>query len=468
MTQAVVMCADEESQCHSELLGLAGENLAAQEWLTMFSSGERARTHLRGQAPACEAWVVSSADVDPINLAAAIKRDCRERCVRLVSFEANGSLKSRARSAGIDSVLDRSEFAARYAQAKKESGGATGAGSNSFGEDALGKCASGNPKDLRVAIPSREAILTAHATVASSPSDLAGAVCATTEGGLRAVQKEEFRKAPLWRSCATKRGAFVLPVLSGSGGAGKSTVAVLAATIASRMGYKTLLADFDLQFGDMKPLLGRDDAVAIDEIADDSRTYARLLSPTEGPVLLAAPSRIERCEDIARRSPEIIGVLRDSFDVIVANTGGFWMEQHMALLECADKALLLIDQRPSSLRACSHVLELCSRCAVATSPIVFAVNRCARGSLYTSIDASCALRGAHVAELAEGGPDVEEALAMGRPEDLLEAGNALCASVERVLFDLLPELDGGPRRHAVAAPRRLFSRRRIRGRAACL
>ena len=57
------------------------------------------------------------------------------------------------------------------------------------------------------------------------------------------------------------RAGFLFPVVSGSGGAGKSTVSVLSALIAQRMGYNTLLLDFDLQFGDAPGAHGRAEPV---------------------------------------------------------------------------------------------------------------------------------------------------------------------------------------------------------------
>ena len=62
------------------------------------------------------------------------------------------------------------------------------------------------------------------------------------------------------RAATRRDGSCLLytsfPVVSGSGGAGKSTVSVLSALIAQRMGYNTLLLDFDLQFGDAPALMG--------------------------------------------------------------------------------------------------------------------------------------------------------------------------------------------------------------------
>ena len=106
---------------------------------------------------------------------------------------------------------------------------------------------------------------------------------------------------------------------------------------------------------------------------------------------------------MVERAPQLLDQLTARFDVVVANTGAAWAEQHALLLERSSKALFLIDQRPSSLRACQHALDLCARCGIATGPFLYAVNRCSKNALFTSIDVSCSLRGAHVFELKDGG-----------------------------------------------------------------
>ena len=40
MMPTMALCADAESIRRPDLIGLAGENLARQEWLRLFSSGE--------------------------------------------------------------------------------------------------------------------------------------------------------------------------------------------------------------------------------------------------------------------------------------------------------------------------------------------------------------------------------------------------------------------------------------------
>ena len=366
MMPTMALCADAESIRRPDLIGLAGENLARQEWLRLFSSGEEARRFLRADRSVAEAWIASCDDVEPINLAAALKRDRADLRVCLLAFQGTGSLMSRATAAGIDASLTRQAFVERYAAAKRRH------------------------------VPTGD-------TAGTGPGAGAGAPRSAVR----------FAPAPALTSRPPVSGhpAFVLPVVSGSGGAGKSTVAVLSALFSQGLGYRTLLLDFDLRFGDAHELVGVPGALAVDEA-------------------------------LVREAPRLLDDLRGRFDVVVANTGASWAEEHALLLERCSKALFLVDQRPSSLRACRHALELCSRCGIATGPFLFAANRCAKGAPLTSIDVSCALRGAPAVELRDGGGEVEELLGAGQPLDLIAAKNDLCTSLEHVLVDLLPGCEG--------------------------
>ena len=256
--------------------------------------------------------------------------------------------------------------------------------------------------------------------------------------------------------------ALLLPIVSGSGGAGKSAVAVLAALLAQRRGLKTLLLDFDLQFGDMREMTGQPEALGVDEVLAEPARLAQLAPAAGMPALLGAPRHLEEAETVARSAPALLAALGGMFDVIVANTGSAWAEQHAVLLERCSKALFLIDQRASSIAACRRALDLCARCGIAVSPFLFAVNFCAKGAPLTSIDASCALRGAQTVELADGGAEVEEALSEGRPQDLIEAGNPLVASLDALLADILPSTGEAAGEPGVPAPRRSRRKRRRR------
>lgn len=395
-TSLVALCADTMSLQHPEALGLAGENLATQGWLRLFSSAEEARRFLRADHLVDEVWVASSDDVAPINLAATLKRDRSDRRVCMLAFEDTGSLKSRVSATGIDESLTRQALAERYARRKQA--------------NACAWAASPMPRAMPTPHPASRPAAMPQAQTTVAPSSV--------------------RSRP--------RAGFLLPVVSGSGGAGKSTVAVVAALLAQRMGNNTLLLDFDLQFGDAPVLMGARQPLAIDELLAAPARIEQLRSEGPSPALLAAPRHLEDSEAVVERAPALLDQLLARFDVVVANTGAAWAEQHALLLERSSKALFLVDQRPSSLRACQHALDLCGRCGIATGPFLYAVNRCSKNALFTSIDVSCALRGAHVFELKDGGTDVEELLGAGQPFDLLEARNDLCASLERLLQGVLP------------------------------
>ncbi len=466
MMPSIALCVDSESMKQPALIGLSGENLAAQDWLVLYTSADEARSSLLVDAETDEVWVASSDDMDPINLAAAVKRDRRERGVYLLAFQGTGSLWSRAHAAGIDATFSHQAFLERYRREKRRrgsarvSGGLPIAASPDIPVDGIdvfadagcaraseeGKGGSDGGAEGSAAPSGSGEALRGAATEAALPAE--SMPSARNERVL--VASEALNAAETVRMCAqtepirldasapASQRAFLLPVASGSGGAGKSTVAVLAAVLAHRLGHRTLLLDFDLQFGDMREMLGAPDALAVDEGLAAPARLARLASEGGKPALLAAPRRLEAYEAIAGEASALLDCLMPRFDVIVANTGAAWREEHAVLLERSSKALFLVDQRASSLRACKHAVELCARCGIATSPFVFVANRCAKGSLFSSIDVSCAMQGARAAELRDGGREVEDLLEAGMPLDLVEERNDLCASLEQLLAEILP------------------------------
>ena len=138
------------------------------------------------------------------------------------------------------------------------------------------------------------------------------------------------------------------------------------------------------------------------------------------------------------QAPALLDVVRERFDVIVANTGGAWAEQHAVLLERSSKALFLVDQRATSVHAAQRALDLCARCGIAVNPFLFTLHGCGKGAPLSSMDVSCALKGAHVYELPDGGADVEELLAAGLVVDLIDSRNDLFEGIEELMAEILP------------------------------
>lgn len=399
MTQSkVALCIDSVTAKHPETLGLDGEDLSAQPWLEVFTEADVARAALRKQDDIKEVWVLSCEDVAPINLAATLKQDEPSRSVCVMSSQETGSLCSRARAAGLEATLSRHDFIARYDQRKAE-------------ERAQAKTQQSQDK----------------------PPD----------------QVAANRTQKLKRLKTTKeKSAFLICVVSGSGGSGKSAIAALMACLAQARGLKTLLVDFDLQFGDMASVLGSESPYSIDEILEAPERIETLSPEGLKPAILSAPSRIELAESVSEQTGMVLDILEPHFEVIVANTGAAWSDQHAVLLERSAKSIFLIDQRPSSLRACRHALDLCARLGIATSPFIFALNRCSKVAPFTPLDVSCAFGGAPIAEFKDGGFEVESHLSSGAPLELIESGNELCVSITALLDEILPDKKGESQKQA--------------------
>ncbi|NGM17204.1 chromosome partitioning protein ParA [Eggerthellaceae bacterium zg-893] len=406
MPTKVALCIDPASVRHPEAIGLDGECLEAQPWLEVYTEAASARASLKGRTGIDEVWVVSCDEVAPINLAASIKADGPDRPVCMLVAKDSGSLCSRVRAAGIEEALSPTDFARRYDRRKRAA--------RSWGSASLPAVA-----------PS------------TSQEDGAGEtpVCPAPapKPDPRTVLKEP--KGP------AEKNAFLISVVSGSGGSGKSTVAALCACLAQVHGLETLLLDFDLQFGDAASLLGAREPFTVDDVLENPSRLDALKGDSGRPAVLAPPLHIEDAEAVAEQSGAVIDLLSSRFDVIVANTGAAWADQHAVLLERSSKTIFLIDQRPTSLRACRHALDLCARLGIATGPFVFALNRCSKNAPFTPLDVSCVFGGTAVAELKDGGFDVESLLGAGEPLDLIGEGNPLCASVESLLIDLVPGID---------------------------
>ncbi len=453
----VMLFADAESLRHPGLIGLDGVDLDSCPWL---EADEDARS-VRSRATSGEldeVWAFSTDEMSALNLAAAIKKDAPDVKVFIVSFEVSGSLASRARAAGVNGVLTRQGFVRRFAFERARRGAAEIAVSQLEDAASATSASSAQCEDH-------------HAERAGLSSD--------TRFGADSVDADVVRDRFLPDECAPQHErpsdeslAFVLAVVSGSGGAGKSVTTAVAAHSCAKRGLRTLMVDCDLQFGDLRYLQGEDSPLTLDEVIEDARRIDELASSVKRglPALIAAPRNLESADEVAGCLPEVIGRAARLFDVVVINTGAHWAEHHAVLLELSTSVLFLIDQRASSVRACKHALDLCRRCGIATGSFLFAVNRCARGSLLTSIDVSCALQGAHVVELRDGGSMVEELLGAGLAGELFAVRNDYCESVAAVVDDLLPEgkshiaparaSSGASSSFAGARPRRRGRRRR--------
>ena len=475
MKTRIALCLDEATCRNPELVGLEGEAVESQQWFDLYTEGEEARQGVADAAPGAEAWVVSCDDVEPINLAATMKSDQPDLHVCLVTAEWCGSLMSRAHTAGIDEVLDTGAFLKRYVQAKRDQLGVqepspSAASASGATASQPSPCVTGpavmapEPQVLATSAPAATPSLpeSAFAGQGGFVSPFATDGSAALELRAQAVSSPflEVQVKPGVLVVGSASCAFVLTVVSGSGGAGKSSVAAVAATIARNRGFRTLLLDCDLQFGDVAAMVGAKSPLAVDEALEHPDRLEKECALNHALTAIAAPARLEAAERVVQQLPALMDWLVTRFDVIVVNTGATWAEQHAALLERSSAALFLVDQRVSSIRACQHALDLCARCGIATGPFRFALNRCAKGAPLSSADVSCALQGAGVYELKEGGRDVEDYLSGGAADELVQMKNEFSKSLEYVMDQMMPPSPGASdAREPEPAERRSIRRR---------
>ena len=481
----VVLCADSESLRDPSMIGLEGESLENQPWLCSLSSASEARERVRSAPDVSEVWVASSDEVDPINLAAALKHERREMRVCLVAWRGSGSLMSRASAAGIDEVMGYPEMARRYATMKsafqRENPRRRGSAQMYANNEAAECREQANRRTPR------------HGAPYTYAGDVEGESQEEFDAPGLAIEPEVAAKAPRYddephdASSADSgadslmvtepivRRGYALCVVSASGGTGKSTVSALSALIAAGHGYRTAIIDADLQFGDIATMYGEENGLTVDQVIAEPRLLeeaARLGNPA----VVSAPERIEESELYLPQMPGLIDRARDIFDVVVVNTGSFWTESHVQMMEASTNTLFLMDQRPTSVKAVRKALELCARCGVAAHPFLFAVNRCSRKALLSSIDISCALNGASVAELKEGGLEVSELMSSGLARQLVDERNDLCLSLNDFLGNVIPAALGGVVPDAVpggegkdkSKPKSKRKALKKRGRVACL
>lgn len=384
----ILLGADRESILHPGLIGLDDVQLDSMDWLVPVADASKARECAREAARndgamesgrIDEAWIASSDDVSAINLAAALRADNGMLPVYLVAASPSGSDISRASQAALTGTLSLPEFCERFHSEKRK------------------RSAAKDPTRLEA---------------------------------LRLVPPIVPKK---------DTAAFVLSVMSGSGGVGKSAVVAIAAFMCSRRGFKTVVVDCDLQFGDMGHALGKVPSISIDDALEDPSNVAGLSAAAQDgvPSLVSAPNRLERSEELCSHLAEVLDLLSAEFSLVLVNTGSTWTESHAQLLERSSCAVFMLDQRASSVRSCQHALDLCLRLGIATGPFVYALNRCERGALFTAMDIANVMHGAQVFELKEGGAEVEELMGAGLAEELASSRNDFCTSVAAMLDEVL-------------------------------
>ena len=440
MQDHILFCLDSRRCTDPQVLGISKNQLESKETLHIASSSQAARTYAIETDSLTEIWVASADDMDAINLAAALKKSCMDVSVSLLAFSGGGAIRSNARAAGIDYSLSQYDFLAKF---------------NALKNDASANEQAATKPSLKLDYVKNPAVL----------SDV------NCEGPF--AESSNFENNPSVQRAETgNKNASIISVIGSSGGCGKSTISVLAASVLQQRGCKTLLIDADLQFGDAALLSGVKTPISLDEYMADcglltqSQASPGILPQTTGVGtgqnhglgsgqnrglgtgqhsgesgcldLICAPKYAETAEVLTSKVVPAIETLRSKYDLIILNTGSSWSDLQIELIELSSAVLFMVDQRTSSIKASKQALDLCLRCGIATKHFNFILNKCSRKANYTIEDVSFALGGLPVFELADGGREVADMLGAGLAAELAAEENPLIIDLTDLLRLALP------------------------------
>jgi len=226
----------------------------------------------------------------------------------------------------------------------------------------------------------------------------------------------------------------VAAFISGRGGVGKSSLTILTAFELWLQGYKVAMLDLDLQFGDLGVLAGNEPESRILRLNIEQLCNKRARVPRleDSLLILESPEKPELAEELVHEIPELLSALRSVADIVLINTACLWNEAVAVLTSSADKLVICIDQRATSISAARQVLQLCIRLQIPSTQLYYLLNRCSRNAPIMDIDVSLAMGGGEVLTIAEGGADVDELLSLGCPIELLTAQAPLRQSVKEL------------------------------------
>jgi len=157
----------------------------------------------------------------------------------------------------------------------------------------------------------------------------------------------------------------VIGVYSPKGGAGCSTIAINLAVAMARRGYQTVLVDGSLQFGDVSVMLNMKAMTSLADLSErGSELDADLVSSVvqlhrSGLNVLLAPPRPEMADMVTEENIKLLlENLRQSYDFVFVDTPSYLGEKTLAILDAADRIVLVTQQSLTSLKNVSRFFDL--------------------------------------------------------------------------------------------------------------
>ena len=423
----------------------------------------RLRSDLAGAFVLVADGAGGQAGPDAVNVAAAVAADGRAAEVVLVTRCGSGSLRSRAKRAGVGRVIDVTELAYALREAEAAGGGRVAANPSQTNAAGLGQAGpaagprgvecGGSAADVRggATAPADAAAEAGGASEREAPS----ATLVGLAEEMRQTSGGRPREAP-GPVVERKAGVPVVTFVSGRGGVGKSTVVACAAHMAAAWGLDVACLDLDLAFGNLFSLCGAarqaDLAQAAEgELSDEgleglgvaAAEHVRVWGPCRNP---------EYAEVVHPLVAEMVARLTHNHDLVLVDTSASWGDATACAAQLADRLVIVSDERPGAIPALSRCGTLAVRLGVARTRIVRLMNGCdprMRDATFVA-RAAVGLECAREIRVPDGGLEVVELMNTGKAAELATLDNPMPAAVAHGLAQLLKELGALPECEAAA------------------
>ena len=211
----------------------------------------------------------------------------------------------------------------------------------------------------------------------SSEKDFIAAIGAAVDRGVRTLAH-----FGVGSSIKNKRGRLIA-VLSPKGGTGKTTVAVnIATAIAQVAPNRTLLIDFDCQFGDVATALGMTPERTLTDLGNLSQLDATsvklfMTRDSTGSLLVLPSSGSPEEADLIHKAlaEELLDIMLYEFDYIVVDTSAGIDERSLAAMGLASDLVLVAGMDVASVRNLIKELEIIDRITKLGQSRHFVLNR---------------------------------------------------------------------------------------------
>jgi pilus assembly protein CpaE len=174
----------------------------------------------------------------------------------------------------------------------------------------------------------------------------------------------------------------IITVFSPKGGSGSTTISINLAVALADQGYRTVLVDGSLQFGDVAVMLNlKSVTTLVDVIERIKEMDADFISSVvqvhkSGLHVLLAPPRPEMADVVTdEHMKTVLELLREIYDFVVVDTSSALNDIALTILDTSDRILLVTQQNLPSLKNISRFFDLSNSLEYSPQKVWMVVNR---------------------------------------------------------------------------------------------